>query len=206
MAKAKTKKEVSWTERKAYPLLLLIGGILGVFAAFMLSIDRMKILENPNFKPECSINPIIACGPVMSSPEGRVFGFPNPFLGLVAYALVANLGALILAKVILPRWYWLTFNAGMLFALGFVHWLIQATLYDIGAICLYCSLVWAVTIPIFLYTTLYNLKKGYLPTPKSLQGVVAFAQRHHFDILIVWFLIIIGLILNRFWYYWSTLI
>jgi hypothetical protein len=30
--------------------------------------------------------------------------------------------------------------------------------------------------------------------------------RHHGDILLLWFLIIVALILKRFWYYWSTLI
>jgi uncharacterized membrane protein len=39
-----------------------------------------------------------------------------------------------------------------------------------------------------------------------LKGTLAFAQRHHADILLVWFLIIILLILKRFWYYWSTLV
>jgi hypothetical protein len=58
----------------------------------------------------------------------------------------------------------------------------------------------------FWYTLLYSLREGHLKTPKSLVGVVAFAQRHHADILILWFLIIIALILKRFWYYWQTLL
>ena len=66
--------------------------------------------------------------------------------------------------------------------------------------------LWAFTIPIFWYTTLYNFRAGHLKTPKKFTGVVAFAQRHHVDILVLWFLIIIALILKRFWYYWHSLI
>ncbi len=205
MPKGKTNTK-SWFDGRAFGYLLLVGGVIGVFASFMLTVDKFRVLSDPNFKPECSINPIIACGPVMNSSQGEAFGFPNPFLGLIAFALVANLGALVLSGVQPKRWYWLSFNAGMLFALLFVHWLIHATLYEIGAVCIYCSMVWAVTIPVFWYTTLYNLRMKYLPTPKSLEKLVGFAQRHHFDILILWFLVIIGLVLNRFWYYWSTLL
>lgn len=205
MPKGKTNTK-TWYTGRAFGYLLLIGGIIGVFASFMLTVDKFHALSDPNFKPECSINPIIACGPVMNSDQGEAFGFPNPFLGLIAYALVANLGALVLSKVEPRRWYWLAFNAGMLFAVFFVHWLIHATLYEIGAVCIYCSMVWAVTIPIFWYTTLYNLHKGYLPTPKKLEKFVSFIQRHHFDVVLIWILIIIGLVLNRFWYYWSTLL
>lgn len=204
MPKGKTKTQ-HWSEGRGFGYLLLIGGIIGIYASFVLTIDKIKILSDPDFIPNCSINPVIACGPVMSSQQGEAFGFPNPFLGLIAYALVANLGALVLSKVNLKRWYWLAFNAGMLFALLFVHWLIFQTLYTIGAVCIYCSMVWAVTIPIFWYTTLYNLHKGYIKTPVKLKSMVSFLQKHHFDVVLLWILIIIALILNRFWYYWSTL-
>ena len=38
-----------------------------------------------------------------------------------------------------------------------------------------------------------------------LVGLNKFIQKHHGDILITWYLIIIGLILNHFWFYWKTL-
>jgi len=53
---------------------------------------------------------------------------------------------------------------------------------------------------------LYNLRSGNIPTPNSLKGLVAFANRHHGDILLVWFVVLIALIFKRFWYYWSTLL
>ena len=87
-----------------------------------------------------------------------------------------------------------------------ITWLAYETLYRINALCPLCMVVWAVTIPIFWYSLLFNLRNGFITTPARLKGVVAFMQRHHGDVLLLWFLIIAGLILNHFWYYWKTLI
>jgi hypothetical protein len=67
-------------------------------------------------------------------------------------------------------------------------------------------LAWVATIPMFWYLSLYNFKTGQISTPKALKRFIDFSQRHHIDVLAVWFLIIIALILKRFWYYWSTLV
>ena len=50
----------------------------------------------------------------------------------------------------LPRWYWAGLAAGTLLGTVFVHWLIFQSLYRIGALCPYCMVVWAVTIPLLV--------------------------------------------------------
>ncbi len=197
--KNKTLKEV-------LPYILMIGGILGFLASFVITIEKLHLLQNPNYQPTCSINPVISCGPIMASPEASAFGFPNPLIGIFGFALVINVGVSMLAGAKLKGWYWKLFNLGTLFGIVFVHWLIYEALFDIGALCIYCNLAWVVTAPIFWYTTLYNLREGHLKTPKKLASVVAFASKHHGDILLVWYIGLIGIVLNRFWYYWSTLL
>lgn len=66
--------------------------------------------------------------------------------------------------------------------------------------------VWSVVIPIFVYTSLYNLAEGHIKTPKQLKGIVPFLQRNHYNVVLVWYLLIMGVLLQHFWYYWSTLI
>ena len=85
-----------------------------------------------------------------------------------------------------------------------MHWLIAQSLYDIGALCPYCMAVWAVTVPIFWYVTLRNLDRG-APSAGRRQwaGVL---MRNHSIALTVWFLVLIALIAQRFWSYWSTLL
>jgi len=201
--KQSTKK---WTLERVLPWLLLIAGIIGLVASFTLSIEKIEVLKNPDYVATCDINPVISCGSVMRSDQAEVFGFPNPFMGLIGFSAVATVGGALLAGARFKRWFWIAFQIGLLFAIGFVHWLFFQTVYRIGALCPYCMVVWSVTIPAFWYTLLYNLRAGNIKTPANWSKTIGFLQRHHLDILIAWYLIIIVLILNHFWYYFGTLL
>jgi len=191
---------------KAMPWLLLIGGAIALAASVMLSVEIFDRLKNPHYVPVCNLNPILSCTSVADSRQAHAFGLPNYFIGIAGYAAVAAIGAAMLAGTRFKRWFWRLTEAGLLFAVGFLTWLQFQTLYRIGALCIFCMVVWACTIPMFWYTTLYNLQAGHLGTPPRLKGFVAFLRRHHGDVMVLWFLIIIALILKRFWYYWSTVL
>jgi uncharacterized membrane protein len=188
------------------PWLLVIAGTIAMIASTMLAIEVFNRLKNPNFVPVCNLNPILSCTSVADSHQAHAFGFPNYFIGIAGYAAVTAIGVAILAGGRFKRWLWQLVEAGLLLAMAFLTWLQYQTLYRIGALCLFCMIVWAATIPSFWYVTLYNFREGNISTPKWARRTVNFAQRHHGDIVILWFLIIIALILKRFWYYWSTLI
>lgn len=195
-----------WTLERTLPWLFLIAGAVALIASILLSIEVFDRLKNPSYVPVCNLNPILSCTSVANSNQAHAFGFPNYFIGIAGYAIVATIGAAMLAGAQFKRWFWQITEAGLLFAFLFISWLQFQTLYRIGALCIFCMIVWAMTGPLFWYTTLYNLRHNHIKTPKKLQSVVNFAQRHHGDILLLWFLIIIALILKRFWYYWSTLV
>jgi len=55
----------------------------------------------------------------------------------------------------------------------------------------------------FWYVTLYNFRERFLPLPRRLGRIGRFVGRHHADILISWFIIVIAVILNHFWYYFG---
>ncbi|MBM7791011.1 vitamin K epoxide reductase family protein [Tenggerimyces flavus] len=179
------------------PWLLVIGGILGFAAAFVLTVERIELLKNPAYVPSCSISPILSCGSVMTKPQAAVLGFPNPLLGIAGFAVVVTIGMALLAGARLPRWFWLGLQAGATIGVGFIHWLIVQSLYSIGALCPYCMVVWVVTIPIFWYVTLFNLRR---------QRWARILIENHAVVLTVWLLGILGLIVLRFWDYWVSLI
>ncbi|MFI6877806.1 vitamin K epoxide reductase family protein [Streptomyces sp. NPDC050400] len=154
---------------RAFALLLVITGAAGVLASWVITLDKFKLLEDPNFTPGCSINPVISCGSIMKSDQAAVFGFPNPMLGLVTYGIVICVGMSLLTGARFPRWYWLTFNAGTLFGVGFVTWLQFQSLYRINALCLWCCLAWVATILMFWYVTSSNVRSGFLPAPRWLK-------------------------------------
>lgn len=188
---------------KVLPWLLIICGCIGLAAAFIIMVEKIHLMEDPAFIPNCDLNPVINCGSVMKSDQSHAFGFPNPILGLIGFPIVIATGVLLAGKTALKRWWMLGLQFGAIFGLAFVHWLFFQSTYRIGALCPYCIAVWIATITTFWYTLLYNLQAGHIRIPKKLQKAAGFVQRHHLDILFLWFLIMFVLILKRFWYYYG---
>lgn len=185
------------------PWILTIGGAIGLISSFILTIDEMKILKNPGFQPACNINPIIACGSVMTSGQAHIFGIPNPVIGIAAFAVLTTVGVCLIASAKFKRWFWLTLSSVAFLGTIFVHWLFFETLFRINSLCPYCMVVWIITISTFWYSLLFNLSQGYLKVPTRCEKVALFAQRHHLDILILWFIILAIIILKHFWYYYG---
>ncbi|MGW7378392.1 vitamin K epoxide reductase family protein [Streptomyces sp. NPDC054794] len=184
-----------------FALLVLLTGAAGLLASWVITLDKFKLLENPNFIPGCSLNPVVSCGSVMKSDQASAFGFPNPMLGLVAYGIVICVGVSLLAGARFPGWYWLTFEAGCLFGICFVTWLQFESLYRINALCLWCCLAWIATILLFWYVTSFVVRNGFLPAPAPVKTFLAeFAW-----LLPVLHIGVVGmLILTRWWDFWTS--
>ena len=185
---------------RASALWILIAGVLGFASAFTLTLEKIEILINPAYVPSCSINPVLSCGSVMVTHQASAFGFPNPLIGIVAFTVVVVTGVLALAKVALPRWYWTGLSVGTLLGVAFVHWLIFQSLYRIGALCPYCMVVWAVTIPLLVVVATIAL------APQTGNAVTRVVHQWRWSLVALWFTAVILLILVRFWNYWSTLL
>ena len=179
---------------------VLIAGAIGLIAAVTLTVEKVKLLENPAYVPSCSINPVLSCGSVMVTPQAAEFGFPNSLIGVVAFTVVLVTGVLAVAKVAIPQWFWAGLAAGTLLGAVFVHWLIFQSLYVIGALCPYCMVVWTVTIPLLAVLSSIALR------PLAGNGIARVAYQWRWSLVALWFTALILLILARFWTYWSTLI
>ena len=193
----------SWNLARVLPWLLIVCGAVGLACAFIISYEKIQLLKDPGYSVPCNLDPIISCGSVMQSDQAEAFGFPNPFIGLIAFPVVITTGVIMLTGIRLKRWYMVGLEIGALFGVGFVHWLFYQSVWSIQALCPWCMVVWIVTITIFWYVTLYNLRQGHLRLPAAFDGLGIFIQKHHLDILFVWFLCIAGLILHHFWYYYG---
>ncbi|MGY0485759.1 vitamin K epoxide reductase family protein [Streptomyces sp. WG-D5] len=181
--------------------VLVVTGAAGVLASWVITLDKFKLLEDPNFTPGCSLNPVVSCGNIMKSEQAAAFGFPNPMLGLVAYGVVVCVGAGLLTGARFPRWYWLTCNTGMLFGVGFVTWLQFQSLYRINSLCLWCCLAWAATVVMFWQLVAFNVRAGFLPAP---QAVRAFFTDFSWVPPLAHLGMIGMLILTRWWDYWTS--
>jgi uncharacterized membrane protein len=181
---------------------VLIAGVIGLVASGTLTVEKMRLLTDSSYAPSCNINPVLSCGSVMATAQASVLGFPNSLIGIAAFTVITVTGVLAVAKVVLPRWYWVGAAAGTLLGAAFVHWLIYQSLYRIGALCPYCMVVWVLTISLLVVVASIALQ----PVNDS-QGHAATraVYQWRWSLAALWFTAMFLLILTRFWNYWSTL-
>ncbi len=186
---------------------VLIAGVIGLAAAMTLTLEKIQILLNPSYVPSCNINPIVACGSVMVTPQASLLGFPNPLLGIMGFTVVLVTGVLAVANVALPQWYWVGLGVGLLIGAVFVHWLIFQSLYRIGALCPYCMVVWAVTISLLVVVGSIVFRPVLERRDAGLETAIArVLYQWRWSIAALWFTAVFLLIIVRFWSYWSTLL
>ena len=193
--------------RRAWPrvgrpsaLWIIIAGLAGLASAFTLTVEKIELLIDPTFVPSCNLNPVLSCGSIMVTPQASAFGFPNPLIGIVAFTVVVTSGVLAFAKVRLPQWYWVGLTIGTTLGVVFIGWLIFQSLYRIGALCPYCMVVWAVTIPLLVVVASIAMR------PLAGNAVLRVLYEWRWSIVALWFAAVILMIVVRFWSYWSTLI
>lgn len=184
----------------------MASGLIGMTASFVLTYDKISLLVDASYEPSCNINPVLSCGSIMQTEQASLLGMPNTLFGLIAYSMLLTFGVLLASGAVVKKWVWVLAQLAATIGVIFMHYLFFQGVYRINAICPWCFIVWMITIPTFWYITLYNLREGNTPLPKQLLALSNFAQKHHADILIVWYLIIIGVLIQHFWYYWSTLL
>lgn len=185
------------------PYILIIGGAIGLLASLVLTYDKIQVLLNPGYNPACNINPILSCGSVMQTEQAMLFGMPNTVFGVAAFSALVMFGLMLSAGIGVKRWLWLAAQAAATVGVIFMHYLFFQGVYRIHAVCPWCFVVWMVTIPIFWYITLYNLRQRHIRIPPT---VNTFLQQNHGNILVAWYFVIFAIILEHFWYYWQTFV
>ena len=195
----KTEQEINLGSYRQTAWTLVVGGIIGIFASIELIIQKIAVLSDPDFVPNCDINPILSCGSVINTEQASLFGFPNPVLGVIGFTIVIMFGALLFTGVEMPRLMWLGLNFGALAGMVFVIWLVSQSLYVIGALCPWCMVVWAVTIPIFWQVTTDNLASNKLRLGKGLSEIIVTLK---WILIAGSYLIIMALIFVRWQDFW----
>lgn len=145
--------------------LMVIAGFIGWFASGVLVLEKLEVLKDPNHITVCDVNPWISCGQVMQRWQSSVFGFPNMFIGIVAFAIIITVGMALLSGAKFARWYWLGLQTGVTLGFIFAVWLWSQALYDIRILCPFCMIVWAAMIPLFVWLTIRNITAGIIPVP-----------------------------------------
>ncbi|MFJ6003562.1 vitamin K epoxide reductase family protein [Arthrobacter sp. NPDC092385] len=157
-----------FARRIPFGVMLVVTGVIGWVAAGILILEKLELYRNPDHVTSCDINPWVSCGQVMETWQSELFGFPNPFIGLVGFTIIITTGMVLLARAQFNRWYWAGLQAGVTLGAVFATWLWSQALFDIYILCLYCMIVWAAMIPLFILTTVRNMVHGVIPAPAGL--------------------------------------
>ncbi|RKO24108.1 vitamin K epoxide reductase family protein [Pseudarthrobacter phenanthrenivorans] len=160
------------TRNRPLGWLMVITGVVGWLASGALVLEKLEVLKDPNHTTVCDVNPWISCGQVMQTWQSSLFGFPNMFIGIVAFAITITVGMSLLAGATFARWYWLGLQAGVTLGFAFVVWLWSQALYVIHILCPFCMVVWAAMIPLFVWVTIRNISAGVVPVPASAARVL----------------------------------
>ncbi|HUC90018.1 MAG TPA: vitamin K epoxide reductase family protein [Patescibacteria group bacterium] len=209
MSKINIKALFSVTLRQALPYILIVCGIIGLLASFDLTYEKIQVLENPHHVPACSLNPIISCGSVMNAAQSNFLGIPNTVFGLIAFSMLVAFGFMLLAAedMKFKRWLWVCAQLAATGGVLGAHYLIYQSVFNIHAICPWCFVTWLVTFLVFWATTIYNLQEGNFGKWHRYLNIIGdTVQENALSLLALWYLVIFGLLLVKFWYYWSTLI
>lgn len=140
--------------------LLIILGAIGLVAAFALTVEKFHLLENPAASLSCDFSLLVQCGANLNSPQGSIFGFPNPLIGLMAWPVVITIGVARASGSRFARWVWIGLNVGVAGALAFVIWLMATSIFALATLCPWCMVTWSVVIPLFWMVTIENLRSG----------------------------------------------
>jgi uncharacterized membrane protein len=152
-------------------LLVVLGGV-GFAASFALAWEKYLKLLDPDRTASCSINLFVDCGAAMSSWQGALLGFPNPYLGVAAFPVVITTGVMLLLGTRLPRWYWMSLLVGTVLGQALVFFLMWTSFYSIVALCPYCMVVWTIMWPLLWYQLVRGVQSGDLPVAAGLRNAM----------------------------------
>jgi uncharacterized membrane protein len=172
---------------------MLVASAASLVASFVLSVDALRLAENPNADLGCNLNTVISCGTVANSWQASLLGFPNAFLGMVTEPVVITLAVAGLAGIRFPRWF--MFAAQVVYTIGlvFAYWLFHQAMFEIGALCPWCLLITLATTLVFFEMSYVNIRDDNLYLPRRLQAACTSFIRSDFDVIlvVVWVLVLV---------------
>ncbi|WP_298587924.1 vitamin K epoxide reductase family protein [uncultured Kocuria sp.] len=184
-----------FARHRPFAVLLLVTGVIGWIASGVLVLERLALYRDPGHVTSCDINPWVSCGQVMGTWQSELFGFPNPLIGIVAFAVVITTAMAALSGARFGRWYWIGLQVGVTAGAVFAIWLWSQALFSIYILCLYCMIVWAAMIPLTILLTIRNLVHGILPAPP---GLARFAAEWAWTLVAITYVAVAASVFFRF--------
>jgi uncharacterized membrane protein len=175
---------------------MLAGAVIGLVAAFVLSVHAVELAARPDAPLTCDVNAVLSCGTVARAWQASAFGFPNAFLGLVAEPVVITVAVAGLAGVMFPRWFMIAAQTIYLLGFLFAYWLFWESLTQIGALCPWCLTVTVSTTLVFASMLHWNILQDNLFWPPRLQAhALTLVRSGAFPLLVLTWLVALAIVI-----------
>lgn len=161
----------SWRRRTAVEMA--VSGVFGLLASFVLSIEAWHLAQDSSRTFACDVSSVLSCSTVAQTPQARVLGFPNAFLGILFESVVLAVSVAIIAGVRFPKWYMWGVESLYTIGLAFALWLFTQSYFVIHVLCPWCLLITITTTLVWAGLTRLNVREGVIPAPAWARRFVA---------------------------------
>jgi uncharacterized membrane protein len=129
-------------QRTTYTIMT-VGGAIGTLAAFLQTLEKIRLLKNDEATLICNLNSVFSCTNVLNAWQSSVFGFPNSLMCMMLFTIFGSIALVGAAGGKLPRRVRLGVQGLSLFTLGFALWFLWQSTYAIGSLCIFCLFCFA---------------------------------------------------------------
>ena len=194
------KKQSDKSYRKNAFILMLIGGVAALTAAFVLTLEKFHLYENPDAVLSCSFNAVLNCSAVMQSWQASAFGFPNMLIGLIAFPVLITIATLGISGIKFPRWFLIAASIALALGTIFAYWLFFQSIYAIQVLCPWCLIVTTSMTIMFSSFLHFNLKENTFQLKDKLNKQIQrfLAGGYHQMVVLSWIALMVVLVLLQF--------
>ncbi len=182
--------------------VLLVFAAVALIAAFVLSLEKIHLLQEPDAVLSCSFNVVLNCSTVMQSWQSTAFfGIPNMYIGLMAFPVLITVAvAALWGGARYSKNFLRAMTVGVFLGTVFAYWLFFSSLYDIRVLCPWClvvtvscTLMLAATLHIGLKENIWNIKKK---TNVAVQNFLK--SGYHQLVVAAWLVLMVALVFLQF--------
>lgn len=192
-------KDIIRKEHWAFGVVAVFASV-GLLCSLILSVEKIHLLENPDQTLSCSINALLNCATVMNTPEASLLGFPNSFIGMMAYAAILAVAVAELLGTRHTKPFMLLFQLGVAVEILFAYWLFFDSVYIIQVLCPLCLFVTFSSTMIFAAVTRYNILENNLYlSPRTQEKLTGLVNKDYDKMAIGgWLVLMIALVIIKF--------
>ena len=179
---------------------MLVSAAVGLVAAFVLTLEKIKLLQDPDAVLSCSVNVVLNCASVIKTPQSSVFGFPNSLIGLIGYAVIITVAVAYFSGARPNKLFWQIANVFYALGAAFSYWLFFTSVYTIQILCPWCLLVTFVTTILLATITHYNIRENNFGVSKSVSKTLnSWLDKGYIQLLTAsWIVILVALVMLKF--------